>query len=136
MWESFDASDRQVFEAVAACDYARSLAEFNANNALSLRKLRDEGAVKILKFDDFVAEVLSASSATDVVAEIGPADELSRKIYASYQQFRASIMDWSDVSERAYLNSRGLLISNNANATHATFANISSVMPRAGGVPQ
>ena len=52
VWESLDASDRRVIEAVAACEYARSLAEFNANNALWLRKLRDEGTVKILKFDD------------------------------------------------------------------------------------
>ena len=45
----------------------------------------------------------------DVVAEIGSGDELSTKIYASYEQFRASIMDWSDISERAFLNSRGLV---------------------------
>ena len=44
----------------------------------------------------------------DVVAETGAGDELSRKIYASYQQFRTLIMDWSDISERAYLNGRGL----------------------------
>ena len=56
VWESFDASDRQVIEAVAACEYARSLAEFNANNALSLRKLRDEGGVKIVKFDELCPE--------------------------------------------------------------------------------
>ena len=59
VWESFDANERRLIEAVAACEYARSLAEFNANNASSLRKLRDEGAVKILKFDDFAAEGLS-----------------------------------------------------------------------------
>ena len=52
VWESFGASDRQVIEAVAASVYANCLAEFNANNALSLRKLRDEGTVKVLKFDD------------------------------------------------------------------------------------
>ena len=46
VWESFAASDREVIEAVAASEYARSLAEFNANNALSLRKLRDEGLSK------------------------------------------------------------------------------------------
>ena len=107
VWESFDASDRQVIEAVAACEYARSLTEFNANNALSLRKLRDEGGVKIVKFDDSVLKALLAIS-RDVVAEIGGADELSKKIYASYEQFRASIMDWSDIAERAYLNSRSL----------------------------
>ncbi len=107
VWESFDASDRRVIEAVAACEYARSLAEFNANNAMSLRKLRDGGTVKILKFDDSVLKAFLAIS-KDVVAEIGSGDELSRKIYASYQQFRASIMDWSDIAERAFLNARRL----------------------------
>jgi TRAP-type mannitol/chloroaromatic compound transport system substrate-binding protein len=107
VWESFDASDRRVIEAVTAGEYARSLAEFNANNALALRKLRDEGTVKILKFDDSLLKTFFAVS-KDVVAEIGAGDELSKKIYASYQQFRASTMDWSDVAERAFLNSRRL----------------------------
>jgi TRAP-type mannitol/chloroaromatic compound transport system substrate-binding protein len=107
VWESFDAGDRRVFEAVAACEFARSLAEFNANNALALRKLRDEGVVKILKFDDPLLKAFLTIS-KDVVAEIGSGDELSKKIYASYQQFRASIMDWSDIAERAFLNSRRL----------------------------
>jgi hypothetical protein len=68
IWESFDASDRRVFEAVAACEYARSLAEFNANNALWLRKLRDENTVKILKFDDSLLKVMLTIS-KDVVAD-------------------------------------------------------------------
>jgi TRAP-type mannitol/chloroaromatic compound transport system substrate-binding protein len=105
VWESFDANDRRVIEAVAACEYARSLAEFNAKNAMALRKLRDEGTVKILKFDDSLLKTFLEIS-KDVVAEIGSGDELSKKIYASYQQFRASSMDWSDVAERAFLNSR------------------------------
>ena len=58
VWESFDASDRRVIEDVTAAEYARSLAEFNANNALWLRKLRDEGAVKILKFDNSMLKEL------------------------------------------------------------------------------
>jgi TRAP-type mannitol/chloroaromatic compound transport system substrate-binding protein len=107
VWESLDANDQRVIEATAAGEYARSLAEFNTNNALSLRKLRDEGIVKILKFDDSLLKALLAIS-KDVVAEIGSGDELSKKIYASYEQFRASIMDWSDIAERAFLNARAL----------------------------
>jgi TRAP-type mannitol/chloroaromatic compound transport system substrate-binding protein len=107
LWESFDARERRIIEAVAACEYARTLAEFNANNALALRKLRGEGTVKILKFDDPLLNAFLAVS-NDVVAEIGARDELSRKIYASYQQFRGSIVDWSDIAERAFLNSRRL----------------------------
>jgi TRAP-type mannitol/chloroaromatic compound transport system substrate-binding protein len=105
VWESLSVSDQQVFEAVAACEYTRSLAEFNANNAVALRKLRESTTVQILKFDYTVLKAVLAIS-KDVVAEIGSGDELSRKIYRSYEQFRASIMDWSDISERAYLNSR------------------------------
>ncbi len=107
VWESFDAGDQQLIEACAAGEYAQTLAEFNANNALSLRKLRDEGTVKILKFDDALLKTFHEIS-TEVVAGAGSGDEVSRRIYASYQRFRASIMDWSDISERAYLNARKL----------------------------
>jgi TRAP-type mannitol/chloroaromatic compound transport system substrate-binding protein len=108
LWESFSASERQLIEAIAACEYARSLAEFNANNAFSLHKLRQEGSIKIQKFDDLVLKTLREIS-KDVVRDLGSGDELSKKIYASYQQFRTAILDWTDISERAYLNSRGLI---------------------------
>jgi TRAP-type mannitol/chloroaromatic compound transport system substrate-binding protein len=105
LWESLDSGERQLIEASAACEYTRSLAEFNANNALSLHKLRQERSVKIQKFDDSVLKALREIS-REVVAENASGDEITRKIYASYQQFRTLITDWSDISERAVLNSR------------------------------
>jgi TRAP-type mannitol/chloroaromatic compound transport system substrate-binding protein len=107
VWDSLNAADRSLIEAMTACEYARSLAEFNANNALALRKLRDEGRVKIRKFDDSVLLAFLETS-KDVVAQAGSSDDLSRKIYASWQQFRTLIMDWSDVAERAVMNARRL----------------------------
>jgi TRAP-type mannitol/chloroaromatic compound transport system substrate-binding protein len=105
VWDRLSAGDRRLIEAAAAAEFVHSLAECNANNAVSLRKLREEGAVTILKFDDsLLKEFLRISQ--DVVAEIGSGDELSRKIYASYQQFRVLAMDWSDVAERSFMNSR------------------------------
>jgi TRAP-type mannitol/chloroaromatic compound transport system substrate-binding protein len=107
VWESLAVSDRRLIEAAAAGEYANSLAEFNANNARSLRQLRDEGTVKILKFDDtLLKEFLRIGK--EVIAEIGSGDELSKKIYTSYEQFRATVMDWSDIAERAGLNARRL----------------------------
>jgi TRAP-type mannitol/chloroaromatic compound transport system substrate-binding protein len=108
LWESLDASDRRIIEDAAAAEYARGVAEFNAKNALWLRKLRDEGAVKILQFDNEVLKAVLAAS-KDVVAQAGEGDDLSRKIYASYLQFRELIMDWSGISDRPYLNARALL---------------------------
>jgi TRAP-type mannitol/chloroaromatic compound transport system substrate-binding protein len=107
VWEGLDASDRRLVEAAAAAEYASSLAEFNAQNARSLAKLRDGGIVKIRKFDDAVLKELQRLS-REVLAEIGAGDELSKKIYASYQSFRSVALAWSDVAERAFLNARGL----------------------------
>ncbi|MBS0526097.1 MAG: TRAP transporter substrate-binding protein [Proteobacteria bacterium] len=107
VWESFVPSDRRLIEDAAAAEYARGVAEFSANNAWSLLKLREEGAVKIAKFDDSMIRAFLANS-RDVVAQTGAGDELSRKIYASYEVFRTAIIGWSDIAERAYLNSRGL----------------------------
>ena len=107
VWESLAPSDRRLFEVAAACEYSRSLGEFNLNNALALRKLRDEGIVQIRKFDDSLLRQFMAIG-REVVAEIGSHDDLSRRIHASYQAFRASIMDWSDVAEGAFMNARRL----------------------------
>jgi TRAP-type mannitol/chloroaromatic compound transport system substrate-binding protein len=108
LWESFDTSERQVVEDAAAAEYTRALAEFNANNARSLRELREQGTVKILDFSDPVLKELYRLS-QDVVAEAGAHDELSKKIHASYQQFVPAIIDWSNIAEGAVLSSRRLV---------------------------
>jgi TRAP-type mannitol/chloroaromatic compound transport system substrate-binding protein len=108
VWESFDTSERQLIEDAAAAEYTRALAEFNANNALGLRQLRDQGTVKILKFSDSVLKELYRIS-KEVVAEAGSDGDLSKKIYASYQQFLPAIIDWSDIAEGAVLSSRRLV---------------------------
>jgi TRAP-type mannitol/chloroaromatic compound transport system substrate-binding protein len=107
VWESFTESDRRLIEAAAASEYATSLAEFNTNNALALRKLRAEGTVKIRKFDDAMLKVFAQIS-RDVVAKAGSGDDLSQKIYRSYVEFRSLIREWGDISEGAYLGIRTL----------------------------
>ena len=107
IWDAWPASDQRLFEAAVAAEYSLSLAESDMNNALSLHKLRQDGAVKIRKFDDATLKASFALSGS-VVAEIGAEDELSRKIYASYERYRATIVDWSDISVHAYLNGRVL----------------------------
>lgn len=107
VWESFDASDQRLIEAAAAGEYAVSLAEFNTNNALAIRKLRAEGAVQFRRFDDALLRKF-ADISKDVVAEAGSGSDLSRKIYRSYLEFRASVRDWTDLAEGAYLDIRAM----------------------------
>jgi TRAP-type mannitol/chloroaromatic compound transport system substrate-binding protein len=105
VWESFDEGDQRLIEAAAAGEYAVSLAEFNTNNALALRRLQAEGAVKFREFDGAILKSFAAIS-REVVAETGAGDDLSRKIYESYLAFRASIRAWTDIAEGAYLGVR------------------------------
>jgi TRAP-type mannitol/chloroaromatic compound transport system substrate-binding protein len=105
VWGSLDASDRRLIEDATTAEYIRALAEFNANNALWLGRLRDEGTAKILQFDAELLKTFLAIS-KDVVAEAGSGNQLSRKIYASYDKFRKSAMDWGNIAERAFLSSR------------------------------
>lgn len=107
VWESLDQGDRQLIEAAAANEYALSLAEFNTNNALALRRLQHEGKVNIRRFDDAMLRTFAEIS-SDVVAEAGSGDALSKQIYRSYFEFRGLIREWSDIAEGAYLGIRGL----------------------------
>jgi TRAP-type mannitol/chloroaromatic compound transport system substrate-binding protein len=92
---------------VANAEYTLSLAEFNANNAKSLEQLREDKAIEIRKFDDSLLEALGKTSG-EVMAETGPKDPLTRRIYASYIAFWGRARHWADLSERGYLNARAL----------------------------
>ncbi|NIR32034.1 MAG: TRAP transporter substrate-binding protein [Gammaproteobacteria bacterium] len=105
VWESLEEGDRRLVESAAAGEYAASLAEFNTNNALALRRLRAQGTVRIRRFDDAILKTFAEIS-NDLVAEVGSGDDLSRKIYRSYLEFRSLIRGWSDIGEGAYLGIR------------------------------
>jgi TRAP-type mannitol/chloroaromatic compound transport system substrate-binding protein len=105
VWESFATSDQRLIEAAAAGEYGVSLAEFNTNNAIALRKLQRDGTVQIIKFDDAILQGLHQIS-REAVAEAGAGDDLSRRIYASYQDFQELIGGWSGITEGTYLTAR------------------------------
>jgi TRAP-type mannitol/chloroaromatic compound transport system substrate-binding protein len=107
VWESFSQSDRSLIEGIAAGEFSRSLAEFNTNNAIWLKRLRDLGTVQIRPFDDALLRNMLRQS-REVLAEAGARDAHSRRIAESHRIFQASIRDWSDVAERAFLNARAL----------------------------
>jgi TRAP-type mannitol/chloroaromatic compound transport system substrate-binding protein len=81
------------------------LAEYTARNNAALQTLVNEHHVDVRPFPPAVLDRLRELS-DNVVAEIAGNDPLSGKIYESFKQFRAQVMAWDDISERAYLNVR------------------------------
>jgi TRAP-type mannitol/chloroaromatic compound transport system substrate-binding protein len=109
LWGGFSPSDRALIEAAAAAELTRSLAEFNGENVKALKLLRADPRIKILRFSDALIKEFGRLS-KEVVAEIGAKDPLTRKVYDGYMAFLAGVMDWGELSETGYRDTRRLAL--------------------------
>jgi TRAP-type mannitol/chloroaromatic compound transport system substrate-binding protein len=83
------------------------LAEYTARNNAALHTLVSEHKVDLRRFPDEVLARLKALS-DEVVAEVAAKDAMSKKVFESFRKFRDQVKAWHDISERAYLNARGM----------------------------
>jgi len=82
-------------------------AEYIARNNQALQTLVEEHQVEVRKLPDPVLARLRDLSA-QVVEEIAAKDALSKRVYESFQRFRQQATQWSNISQRAYLNARSV----------------------------
>jgi TRAP-type mannitol/chloroaromatic compound transport system substrate-binding protein len=80
-------------------------AEYMARNNQALQTLVNEHKVDVRKLPDEVIDRLRELSET-VVAEVAQKDALSQRVYDSFRAFRQQVVEWQNISERAYLNAR------------------------------
>jgi TRAP-type mannitol/chloroaromatic compound transport system substrate-binding protein len=109
LWDGLAPSDRALIEAAAQAEVTRSLAQFNVENMKALKRLRDDKRIKILRFNDELIRVFGRLS-KEVLAEVAAKDPLTRKVADSYLTFRGGIMDWGELSETGYRNTRRLAL--------------------------
>ena len=72
--------------------------------------LRADKRIKIRRFSDELLKV-AAKLSQEVLADLAAKDPLTRKVYDSYTAFMAGIMDWGELSETGYRNTRRLALS-------------------------
>jgi TRAP-type mannitol/chloroaromatic compound transport system substrate-binding protein len=109
LWDGLTASERALIEAAATAEVTRSLAQHNAENVKGLGVLRKDKRIKILRFSDELIKTFGKLS-KEVLAETAAKDPLTRKVYESYTAFLAGIMDWGELSETGYRDSRRLAL--------------------------
>jgi TRAP-type mannitol/chloroaromatic compound transport system substrate-binding protein len=80
-------------------------AEFMARNGQALQTLTKEHGVQLRRFPDDVLRSLG-KAITEVMAEIGDSDPLTKKVYESYITFRREVSTWTALSEQGYANAR------------------------------
>ncbi len=84
------------------------LADYTAKNNQALQALVNKHKVDLRQYPDDVIKKLHILS-NEVVAKVGEHDELSKKIYQSFTEFKANVMQWSEVSEQCYMKARALV---------------------------
>jgi TRAP-type mannitol/chloroaromatic compound transport system substrate-binding protein len=110
VWDGLTSSERALIEAAAQAETTRSLAEFNAENIKSLGILRADKRIKILRFNDDLIKTFGKLS-KEVLADTAAKDPLTRKVYDSYMAFLTGVMDWGELSETGYRDTRRLALS-------------------------
>jgi TRAP-type mannitol/chloroaromatic compound transport system substrate-binding protein len=106
-WGELTKSQQTAIQALASAENELLLAEFNARNGDALDTLVNKHKVQ---FKEFSPDVLKAvgSASGEVVAAVGDADAMSKKVYESFIKFRKSVMPWTKLSEQAFTGARGL----------------------------
>jgi len=104
-WESLTLSQKAVLEAATATETVLSRAEFDAQNAIALKALREERKVEVAPLPDRILQALGQASG-EVVAEAGSHGALPQRVYQSFLQFRQTALAWSKVGDQAYREAR------------------------------
>lgn len=79
--------------------------EYIAKNNQALQTLTEEHGVIVQRLPDEVLDRLRDIS-EEVVAEIAGKDPFAQKVYDSFLAFKKDVIEWQNISERAFLNTR------------------------------
>jgi TRAP-type mannitol/chloroaromatic compound transport system substrate-binding protein len=109
LWDGLTPPERTLIEVAAQAEVVRSLAEFNAENVKALKLLRADERIKIRRFSDDLIKIFGKLS-KEVLADTAAKDPLTRKVYDSYMGFLSGVMDWGELSETGYRDTRRLAL--------------------------
>ena len=83
------------------------LDEYTANNNRALTELIEVHGVELRKLpDDVLVELKKISR--EVMEEFIEGDEMATKIYNSYEAFKQDVIEYHEISEKAFIEMRDL----------------------------
>lgn len=107
VWDGLTNEQKAMFEAANAATNDFVFSEFQARNNTDLQKLINEHKVQLKKFPDELLTGLGKLSG-EVANDLASKNPLSREVFDSILTFRKTMIDWANVSERAFYNARAL----------------------------
>jgi TRAP-type mannitol/chloroaromatic compound transport system substrate-binding protein len=108
-YDALPADLRAVVADACRAENHTMLAEYNRNNAGALRTLIEKHGVRLRRFPDDVMAALARAS-DEVLAELEGADDLTRRTYRSFTNFREAAISWSRLAEQGFLDMRARML--------------------------
>ena len=104
-WEGLSKSDQLIIEAAASMENDVMMAEYNAKNGESLKKLIADQGVELRQFNDDIYDAFG-EAAEEVFEEVREHSELTNRIHESFAQTREDVGAWAKIADQAYLSQR------------------------------
>ncbi len=104
-WDSLPPDLQEIVRITCQAIVTDVTAEYTHGNATSLKALKQDPNIEIRPFPEEVLAALRAAT-KEIVAELMANDPASKKIGDSYFSYLEDVSANSDISERAYLNTR------------------------------
>ena len=92
---------KAIIEAGATKFNLWSLSEFEAQNAIYLKKIQEESNVAVRKLSQETLVALFEIT-QQIISDLCASDPLSKKVYASFSEFQKRVTGWSEWTEKAY----------------------------------
>lgn len=108
LYDKMSKADQTILEMCAIAENNVDLAEFNRHNAEALETLVTKHGVQLHEFSDEIFKA-AGEAAKDVLARAASGDALTKKVYESYLAFRKQALEWSRISDQAYMTKRALV---------------------------
>ena len=104
-WNELPDDLKAIVETASLTANTDMLAEYTARNNTALKELTEKHGVELRRLpDDVLAEIRKISE--QKTAELVSEDELSQRIFDSWTDYRDNVVQYHEISERAYINAR------------------------------
>lgn len=105
VWNSLTETQQEVIRTAAAAENQLVTSEFSALNSGALDTLISKHGVQLRQFSTEIVNAVG-TTAGEVMAEVAQSDDMTKKVYDSFIDFRKKAMRWSRYGEQAYLSAR------------------------------
>ena len=102
-------TQRRIIEVASSEENLKVMAEFNANNAVYLERMRREHGVELRRFSEEIYDAFGQAS-DEVFAEVVEHSDLAKRTHESFLKARADVGSWMNIAEVSYVMERNRVL--------------------------